>query len=198
MTLEFHVPRRFHPACSLLGRLIRWRVRDERRAEALYIVTLAVVVMGVLLVQYTAWAFLKTPILAAPRGTLAMTFWLAQVGSVLLVLLAGAFGFKPAVHVRCTPTALLVRQGIRTLHLAIEDIGEATLVPATTVHQHYRRYAATQVFASWYTPTMLLLTAPYGPVVLGLAEEDARRLLACLETTRTSVVATATPQDHLA
>jgi hypothetical protein len=45
---------------------------------------------------------------------------------------------------------------------------------------------------------MLLLTAPYGPVVLGLAEEDARRLLACLETTRTSVVATATPQDHLA
>lgn len=173
-------------------------MRDARRAEALYIVTLAFVLLGLLLAQYTAWAFLKAPILAAPRGSLAVAFWLAQVGSVLLVVLGGAFGFKPALYVRCSPTELFLRQGGRTLHLALEDIWEATCLPSETVHRHHLRYAATRVFASWYGPTILLLKTAQGPVVLGLGESDAHTLLACLEATRRVAVPFATPQDHLA
>ncbi len=53
----YYVPRRFHPAYSLLGRYVQRVIGDERRAEALVLVVLSMILLGLLLVQYLAWTF---------------------------------------------------------------------------------------------------------------------------------------------
>ncbi|MFQ5571422.1 MAG: hypothetical protein ACE5G0_17225, partial [Rhodothermales bacterium] len=146
MRRTFSVPSRFHPAYSLLGRWMQRLLGDTRRAEALFIVALSMILLGLILAQYVAWMFLKPAIVAEPIGTVAMTFWGCQIGGVMVCVLTCVLGFRPALTVTTTEGGLHLHQGTHTLTLAYNDITSVEPISPLLFHRHYGRYAATQVF----------------------------------------------------
>ena len=179
--LTFHVPPRFHPAYSLLGRGLRRRTGDARRAEALFLIVLSTLLLGVLLAQYFAWVWLKPAIEAAPLGPTAVAFWMSQVGMLAACLFTCVLGFTPAIAVSLTPTGLHLRRGKHEHVLPYNTITSAESISALLYYQHYARYAATQVFVNRMTPRVLLLHTPEAPFALGLPPDDHDTLLHLLE-----------------
>ena len=181
MLPSFHISCRFHPAYSLLGRGLRRLTGDARRAETL----LVVVLMGGLLVlvgsQTLAWTLLQDVLEQAPRGPVALAFWGGHFGALVAYVLIGWVGFQPAITLQCTPKGLELRQGRRTLTLSYQTINTAEPVDVLVFHRHWRRYAATYVFANRLPDKLLLLRTTSGPVVLGLSPADQRALVAHLE-----------------
>ena len=177
----FHAARCFAPSYSLLGRWLRHRTGDARRAEAHLIVVLTLLGIGVLLFPALAGS------LGSGLGGGAYTLTGGAVlGLVLLgsaVLLGGVVGFKPALRVTCTPTVLQLRQGARTLTCSYADITHLAWISAVALHRHYGRYAGTQLFTGRVKTErrLLLLHTTEGPVVVGLPPDDLVTLFALLD-----------------
>jgi hypothetical protein len=150
---------------------------DERQAEAAYLIAVSMLLLVLLLTQYLAWALLGPTMQADPAGSVTLLFWAAQgVGMILFVLL-GVIGFKPAVTVTIEPAGLHLRQGERTCTVCYGDMDAAEPLSAVLFHRHYARYAATQVFVSQMPTTLLLIKTAQAPVVVGLRPEDHLALL---------------------
>ncbi len=181
----FHVPPRFHPAYSLLGRGLHRLVGDARRAEALFLIALSMLALGLLLAQFFAWMGLQEAIQAEPLGPVAVAFWLGQIGAVALCVLTCVIGFAPGITVTLTPTHLHVRQGRHERALPYEAITATESVSALAYHRHYRPYAATQAFVNRMTPQVLLVHTPEAPIALGLPPEDHDTVRHLLDEHRT-------------
>jgi hypothetical protein len=180
----FTIPRRFHPAYSLLGRWMRRWLDDERRAEALFIIVLSVLALALLLAQYLAWALLQPAIEATPEGPTAILFWIGQVAAVVLIVGFCVVGFEPAIVVTAEEDALHLQQKDCSLTLPYDAIETADTISARRYHRHWRRYAATHAFVNRPDGDLLLLRTDDGPVVLGLAPDDREALLDHLDARR--------------
>jgi hypothetical protein len=179
-----YIPSRLHPSYSLLGRWLRRRVGDARRAAALFVVALAGLALALVLAHYVAWALLQPVVAADPGGPVALAFWGLQAGSVLLFLLTCVAGVRPAACVRYTRALLEVRRGTRVRRLALSEIHRAGALSPLRYHRHYRRYAATEAFVDRLRTDLLLLRTRDAVVVLELPDADRQRLLAYVEATR--------------
>jgi len=147
------------------------RLGDARRAEALFLVALSMIALGLLLAQFLAWMWFQPAILADPTGPTAIAFWLSQVGALMLCLFTCVVGFTPAVVITMTPTALHLRRGRRERTLRYDEITSVESISALRYYRHYGRYAATDAFVNRLTPEVLLLHTLDGPVALGLPPE---------------------------
>lgn len=154
---------------------------DVRRAEALFLITLSMIALGLLLGQFMTWLWLQPAILAEPTGPVAVAFWLSQVGGLMFFLLTCVVGFTPAVVVSMKSTGLHLRRGTRERILPYTEITSVESIAARRYYQHYGRYAATDAFINRLTPDVLLLHTPDGPVALGLPPDDHTAVLHHLE-----------------
>lgn len=145
--------------------------------------------------HYLGWAFLQEAILKDPDGPTALRFWIAQVGSVLFVVGACLIGFRPALLVRASrdDDMLRLEQGTDRLSLSLDAIDQVAAIDTRRYHRHYRRYAATRVFAGRLPDTVVLLTTTDGPVVVSLASADENRDLLRILQTEHAPVAESTP-----
>jgi Protein of unknown function (DUF2581). len=175
VTRTFEAPRTYRPSASVLGRAVQAWTNDRLRGEALYLVALTGLTILLLMAHYLGWALL-TSALAASQGWEPL-FWQTQVGSVLVLAGLGLVGFRPAVRVTCCPDAVTLRQGDRTRTLSPPDIQDVRLISAQRYHRHYRRYAATQVFASAVSEQVLCVRTGDGPVIVALPGPEARAAL---------------------
>lgn len=150
---------------------------DERQAEAVYLIMASLLLLTLLLAQYLAWALLNTTMQADPAGPVTLLFWGLQGIGVVLFVLLGILGFKPAVAVTIEPKCLYLRQGERTCLVPYEGMEAVEPLSALLFHRHYARYAATQAFISQMPATLLLIKTARGPVVVGLRPEDQLALL---------------------
>ncbi len=175
--LRLHIPRRFDPAHSLLGRAVRRAVADPRRAQALYWVLLVGLALGLLLAGQWAWA-LRHEALAAGSG--AVLFWGVQAGAWLLLTGTGLVGFQPGAVVVCTERGLHLRQGARRLELPYDAVESIETITPLRFHRREGRYAGTHVFATHLRHDLLLLRTARGPVVLGLRPEEQEAVRVCI------------------
>ncbi len=164
-------PPAWHPASSLLGRALRRRVADERRAESTYIVVVALVAVVLALAGQWGWMRWEASPLAYGLGLGAA--WLLAGAACLA-------GWRPRLHVRARAGRLEIRRGAEELVLPYGQIEAAERVSAEAYHRHWRRYAATRSFVNRLGDEVLLLRTARGPVVLGLARPDLLRLEAHL------------------
>ena len=150
------------------------------------------VVLGLLLVNYLAWAVLQPVLEADPTEAFATTFWLAQVTSFLLAFVVCAFGFAPPIHVTCAPRALEVAQGERAARVPYDALRAVTPLPARLYHRHYRRYAAARCFVNRPDDELLLLRTGDGrPVVVGVPEGRRPDLMRAIAARRVPTYAAA-------
>ena len=183
VTRTFESPSSYQPRYSLLGRAIRAWVGDRLQGEAVFIVALTALTLALLMSHYLGWALLK-PYLTAHPGW-QMVFWGVQIGSGLLLAVVGLVGVCPSVQVTCSADTITVRQGDRSCTLSAASIEDAALISATRYHRHYRRYAATQVFASHLPDEVIRLRTDEGPVIVALADPaDQSALLDRLDELR--------------
>ena len=175
VTRTFEAPRTYCPSASALGRMVRAWTDDRLRGEALYLVAMAGLTVVLLMAHYLGWALLTSTLSASQ--TWEPLFWQTQVGSVLVLAGAGLVGFRPAVRVTCQPNAVTLRQGDKTRALSPPDIQDVRLISAQRYHRHYRRYAATQVFASAVPEQVLCVQTNDGPVIVALPESEAQAAL---------------------
>lgn len=165
--MRLTIPPAYHPASSLLGRLVRRWAADDRQAESLYVVAVALVLVTAALLG--PWVWMRYGAGGAP-------------GSVVMLGIAGLLGggcllgWRPAVRVHVRAEALEIRRGTEVLVLPYERIHAAERISAAAYHRHWRRYAATRVFVNRLPAELLLLRTAHGPVVLGLAAADLARL----------------------
>lgn len=175
MSRTFRSRRSYHPSYSLLGRAVRTWVDDRLRGEALYIVVLTGLTLTLLMGHYLGWALLQP--FFADHPSWQVWFWGGQVISVLVLAAGGLVGFRPPVHVKCTPEAVELRQGSRSCVLPYSSLDDVEPIPAVKYHRHYRRYATTQVFVSQLPNEVLLLHSSDGPVVVALSDTTAQASL---------------------
>lgn len=172
MTRTFRSPRTYHPSHSLLGRAFRRWVGDRLRSEALFLVTVSGLILGLLMVHYLGWALLQPMMSGANATEWQIGFWIGQVTSVLLVSALGLIGFRPGVTVKMTADRLTLRQGSNEAVLERDQIERARLISARLYHRHYRLYARTRIFAGRTASEVLLLDTDDGPVVVALESLD--------------------------
>ena len=179
MTRTFRSPRTFSLSHSLLGRAIRYITGDRLRGEALYILTITSLALGVLMAHYLGWALLQPAMQAGNTESWELTFWLAQVTSVAVLLLIGGIGFRPAVSatVDSEQEHLSLQQGSDELTLSLSDVHEVSIVSARLFHLHYRHYAATRLFIGSLHDEVIILRTPHGPVAVAIADGDAGSLV---------------------
>ena len=174
-------PGRFHPGYALLGRWLRRRTRDPLQAEALQILVLTGLALGLVLIHALLWAFWYPALQADPTGPVALVIGGGSLGAVVLVIGLGVLGFAPEVVVWGDAAHLHIRQGRRGLRLPYEQVESVAQITPLVYHRHYRRYAATHSFVGRVDGDLLLLRTPQGPVVLGLLPADQDLLQALLE-----------------
>lgn len=183
---------RFHPAYSLLGRWIRLRVRDRRRAESLFIVVSGVIALALVLSQFLGWAMLQPE----ARG---LTFALFQVLLAGLYALVCLVGRQPEIRVtlnrkgieitRRTASTILpwrLSRSEETAQIDLREIVRVTTISAELYYRHYARYASTRAFVNRIPPKLLMIELHDGPVIFGLAPSDLVTFLEALEERTTS------------
>lgn len=194
MTRTFRSARCYDPSHSLLGRAFRRWTGDRLRGEALFVVALTALALFVLMTHYLSWALLQSYLTAEPSRQ--VIFWLGQLVSAAVWGGVGLVGFRPGVTATCASGALRLEQGGRTRTVPYDAVEEARVISATRYHRHYRRYAATAVFAARLAETVLLLRTEGGPVVVGLTPGEAHdELKEHLDASRTTFRETRTPSE---
>ena len=195
-TLSFRAPRSFHPPASLLGRALRRWIGDPLRAEATYwlvlVLTVAMAVMG------TQWGWLWLRDMASPEAFLDAAVWyaIAQAVALVLFVLVGYVGWRPAVVVTLTDETLRIQQGPAALKVPrpslrrVRPIAARALAPtprqtsprrarpiaATEEHRTLRRRADVRRFvAKAYDPLLVLDVDGDAPIVLALPDAERER-----------------------
>ncbi|RMH63248.1 MAG: hypothetical protein D6685_07935 [Bacteroidetes bacterium] len=184
MSLSLYIPRRFAPSYSLLGRWLRRRTGDPRRAEALFIVAVTGLLLAGVLGSMLGWVWLYPTLQADPSGATALRY----AGAHLAVALAGFFlagwGFRPAIHLTAADGRLRVRRGPHTVTIHAADLIAVATVDPLRYHRHERRYAGTTDFVNHPERDVLLLRTARGHVLaLGLTAPDRAALIDWLATT---------------
>lgn len=178
----FRIPAVFYAGLSPLGRWFRRRVSDSFKAENLFIITAAVSIIVMMIANQVAWAFIRESVLAAPRGTAAVTFWLAQLAAVTLFITTCIIGFKEAVNITCTNSAVCIQQGKVQKIVPFNEIESAELIDGMTFHRHYALYAETQAFVNRkFNKQVLLRTNDGQAIVLGLPKTEMQAFLQTVE-----------------
>jgi len=170
--LIFRIASRFNMAYSPLGKFIRKQTNDAYRAENLFILAAATLVIALMLANQFAWAFIREDVLANPQGDVAITYWLIQLSLIVTFLLGCVIGFKPAATVTCTNTSVNVQNGDLRFAIGYDEIQQVKVISADLYHRHYRRYQATMPIINASEGEYVLLVTAHHPVVLGLSKGD--------------------------
>ena len=92
MPQTYHIPGRFHPYYSLLGRgMDRW-IDDERRAESLFIVLVVMGATGLVLLQFLIMAAFEFPAEGPPTW-----LWAGQLGLAAVFLGVSVVDDQPEI-----------------------------------------------------------------------------------------------------
>ncbi|PEN12776.1 hypothetical protein CRI94_12210 [Longibacter salinarum] len=152
---------------------------DRLRGEALFILTLTTLVMGVLIAHYLGWALLQPMMTGSDTSTWQIGFWLAQVGSVAFLLLIGGIGWRPEVIATIDTEAglLSVEQGNVSASVDVDDIQDVSVVSARQYHLHYRRYAATKPFIGKLGDEVVIVRTTQGPLAISIDDAEAGALV---------------------
>ncbi len=184
MPLRLYIPRRFAPSHSLLGRWLRRRTGDPRRAEALFIVAVTGLLLAGVLGSMLGWLWLHPVLQADPTGPTALRYAGAHLAAALAGFLLAGWGFRPAIHLTAADGRLRVRRGPHTVSLDPADLAAVTTVDPLRYHRHERRYAGTMDFVNHPERDVLLLRTARGDVLaLGLTAPDRAALVDWLATT---------------
>lgn len=177
----FTIESRFHPAYSLLGRWLRLRIGDRRRAESLFIVATGAIALALVLMQILAWTLFDPP---------ELRFLIGQLVTAALYALVCLVGREPEITISVGERGLEIarRPPSSIIPWALEGEPEAYVVPfrrilrirtidADLYYRHHARYAGTRAFVNRIPPKLLLLELPDGPVILGLKPRDLASIL---------------------
>lgn len=140
---------------------------DRREAESTFIVAASTLTLGLLLVQYLAWAYLQ------PTAGDALAAFLGMEVVVSIVYGIGVvFGRQPAINVRVESDGLSFERGDERVRVPFSEVLGTSLISAQTYYGHYARYAETIAFVNRIYPSMLLIDTGGRPVIIGLPPED--------------------------
>ena len=153
---------RFHPACSILGRLYARLIDDERRAEAAYLMaastTAAIGAIG---------AMAAASIMDISGADLRQ-FWFWPWTILGLVLAICLVGFAPGVEVHADKEGLGIRQGRRRHAVPFTDIAHSQVISALVYYRNYALYSDTARFMAHIPKDVLVLTVGDQHVAIGL------------------------------
>lgn len=178
----FRIPSVFYAGLSPMGRLFRRRVQDGFKAENLFIITAALSIIVMMIANQVAWAFIREAVLANPRGSVAVTFWMVQLGCAMTFITTCVIGFKEAVNITCTSSAICIQQGKVQKIVPFEEVVTAELIDGMTFHRHYAQYAQTQAFVNRkFNKQVLIRTVDGQAIVLGLPKTEMKAFLETVE-----------------
>lgn len=175
-------------AYSPVAKLIRKYVPDTLRAENLFILVSASIIIALMLANQVAWALIRNEVMAQPTGDVAIAYWLFQLGFAAVFFFTCIVGFKPATTITCTKTAINIQQGSTNISVPYQAISTVKTVSDVTFHRHYRLYKNTFAFVNEPQKEMVLLNTAQHPVVLGLKAADATDLMQHIDAQRQTTI----------
>lgn len=178
---RFEIPRRFDPTRSVLGCFLS-RNSDALQAEARYYFAAVMIVIGILIANFLAWAILKPTVMDEPLGTVALLYWTAQVSSVAGFLALCVVGFQRSATITVNESSLSVARGQDRITIRRSDIEDHKIVTPLAFHRHYRRYSNVSSYAVAGAEAYVIIRPPERVLAIGLQLDDARDVLDTLNS----------------
>lgn len=178
---RFEIPRRFDPTRSVLGSLLSRR-SDALQAEARYYFAAVMIVIGILIANFLAWAILKPTVMDDPLGTVALLYWTAQVSSIVGFLALCVVGFQRSTTIVVNDSNVTIARGQDHITIRRSDIEDHEIVSPLTFHRHYRRFSKVSSYAVAGAQAYVIVRPPEEVLAIGLHLEDAQDLLDTLKS----------------
>ena len=158
----FYGRARFNAARSLLGLWCLRSIRDERKAEAVYLIiassTIVAGLVGVMAIT-SLWEMQTTD---------AAQFWLWPWAVFGLLVVGCLAGYTPGVRVSVTLDGLEVCQGRRRVDIEFTDIRHCQVVSALAYYRNYALYRDTQRYMARISEDVLVLVVGCEYIAIGL------------------------------
>ncbi len=178
---RFEIPGRFDPARSVFGRFASGRA-DALQAEARYYFATVMMLIGILIANFIAWAILKPTIMDEPLGTVALLYWGAQVLSIVGFSALCVVGFQRSTTVTVNDQKVAVVRGKDRISVSRSEIEGYEIVSALTFHRHYRRYSTVSSYAATGAEAYVIIRGRVKMLAIGLSMDDAEDMLDALES----------------
>lgn len=172
MRARFSAPAHFDPSYSLLGRMLRKRISDRKRAGAHFVVATSVLVMAMVVAQFFAWSYLEPAVMADPGGEAATAFWIGQIAAVLLLTFGAVTGRAPKLQVTLEGGRLDAVQGSRSATVPLSEIEEILPVSAVQFHREYLPFADVRAFNGRSPKAWVVIRTAQGALGIGLPASD--------------------------
>ena len=180
MRTRFSAPAQFDPSYSMLGRMLRRRIPDRKRAGAHFVVASSVLVLVLVVVQFFAWSYLEPTVMADPGGVAATAFWIGQIAAVLLLVFGAVLGRAPKLVVTLSGRHLDAVQGSRAARVPLSEIEEILPVSAVQFHREYLPFADVRAFTCRAPKAVMVIRTSEGALGIGLPESEHKELCRAL------------------
>ena len=130
---------RWCPSRSLLGHVLRLRVKNQKQAEAWYLITIFSVIILLIVMQFLSWSLWHEEI--ASNHKIALWYWFGQLGAVGLVFFGGLIGYCPRVSIELAGSHLSVSQGQRSVKVNLDSLIDCKIVSALRYYRDWDRRA---------------------------------------------------------
>ncbi|MBT8401007.1 MAG: hypothetical protein KJO98_11070 [Rhodothermia bacterium] len=178
---RFEIPRRFDPTRSVFGRFVG-RHADVLQSEARYYFATIMMLIGILIANFIAWAILKPTIMDDPLGTVAILYWAVQVVSMVGFLALCLVGFQRGTVITVDDCNVSLARGDEPVTVRRSDIDSLEIVSALAFHRHYRRYSNVSSYAAVGTEAYVIIRVSEKVLAIGLGGENAQDLLNTLKS----------------
>ena len=172
-TFRLEVKGTYDARYSSLAQWVSLWIPDRRQAEGYFILALASLLVGYVILNYVGWAFVEPYLLTDRSGTAPYLFFAIQSSLGLLFLSVSFWGVRPSLHVTLEDGVFQIKQGQKTVIFGDEDIQEMTRVDPMEVHRHYSRFAKTKIFTTDPTQTYLFIRLAQEVVLVGAGEQTS-------------------------
>ena len=164
----------FDARYSTLAQWISMRIPDRRQAEGYFILIVAGLIVGFVILNYVGWAFIEPYILADTSGRAPYLFFGLQSTAALLLLSISFWGFRPHLNISFHDEGFQVEQGSESVSFAYRNIQDINWVDPVDVHRHFKRFSQCRIFSNGSSQSYLFMRLPTEVVLIGAGELTPR------------------------
>lgn len=155
---------RWCPARSLLGQVFQWWIKDQRQAEAWYLITISSMIVLGMMLQFLIWGVWQHQVSSDSVAT--VWYWGLQLGIGSFVFIGGFVGVCPGVRIGLNQSRLSVRQGRKSVEVELDGLLECRIISASRYYRDWKYRV--ESYMTYIPDDVLLIRGQQSVIAVGI------------------------------